>query len=72
MFFDFQKVKYSSRTVVRYGNELTPTQVKDPPIQVKWPTESGAYYTLCMTDPDAPSRQTPRYRYEIFDFSRIY
>ena len=65
VFLNFGKVNYSSGAVVKLGNELTPTQVKDPPIQVKWPTQSGAYYTLCMTDPDAPSRQTPEYRYEI-------
>ena len=65
VFWFFKKVNYSSGAVVKLGNELTPTQVKDPPIQVKWPTESGAFYTLCMTDPDAPSRQAPEYRYKI-------
>ena len=44
------------------GNELTPTAVKDVPTHVSWPTEEGVLYTLCMTDPDAPSRQNPRYR----------
>ncbi|PSN44469.1 Phosphatidylethanolamine-binding protein F40A3.3 [Blattella germanica] len=40
------------------GNELTPTQVKDVP-NVKWTAEDGAYYLLCMIDPDAPSRIIP-------------
>lgn len=43
------------------GNILTPTQTKDKP-QVSWPTERGAYYTLIMTDPDAPSRENHSYR----------
>lgn len=40
------------------GNTLTPSQVKDPPL-VRWSTEEGAFYTLVMTDPDAPSRKDP-------------
>lgn len=31
------------------GNELTPTQVKDPPTHIKYPVEENALYTLCMT-----------------------
>jgi phosphatidylethanolamine-binding protein (PEBP) family uncharacterized protein len=41
---------------------LTPTQVKDIPTVIKWVTEPNALYTLCMTDPDAPSRLNPKYR----------
>lgn len=55
------EVKYGEETV-NLGNELTPTQVKDPPTYINYPTEPDALYTLCMTDPDAPSRQTPKYR----------
>lgn len=44
------------------GNELTPTQVKDIPLHIVWPTEEKTLYTLIMTDPDAPSRLTPNYR----------
>lgn len=36
---------------VNLGNVLTPTQVKDQPT-VSWEAEDGAFYTLCMTDPD--------------------
>lgn len=43
------------------GNELTPTQVKDIPT-VKWNANNDTYYTLCMTDPDAPSRDNPKFR----------
>lgn len=54
------KVNYNSLEV-NMGNELTPTQVQCQP-NVSYPTESGALYTLCMTDPDAPSRENPKYR----------
>lgn len=47
---------------VDLGNILTPTQVKDMPTHIHWPTEPGALYTLIMTDPDAPSRKDPIYR----------
>ncbi|XP_033211338.1 protein D2-like isoform X2 [Belonocnema kinseyi] len=43
------------------GKVLTPTQVKDQPA-VKWNAESSSFYTLCMTDPDAPSRKEPKFR----------
>lgn len=45
------------------GNELTPTQVQHIPLSITWPTEPNALYTLVLTDPDAPSRQQPKYRY---------
>ncbi|XP_076372164.1 protein D3-like isoform X1 [Tachypleus tridentatus] len=47
---------------VDLGNELTPTQVKDPPTFIDYPTEDDTFYTLCMTDPDAPSRHNPKFR----------
>lgn len=53
------QVTYASGAVQSQGNVLTPTQVKDRPICLKWPTEKGALYTLVMTDPDAPSRAAP-------------
>ncbi|KRZ77502.1 Dedicator of cytokinesis protein 1 [Trichinella papuae] len=43
------------------GNVLTPTQVKEPP-SLKWVATPGALYTMVMTDPDAPSRQNPKFR----------
>lgn len=55
------KVSYASGAVVDQGNVLTPTQVKDVP-KVEWNADSAALYTLCMTDPDAPSRKEPTYR----------
>jgi len=56
------KVEYDSGVSAAEGNELTPTQVQNQPIKVEWPTEEGALYTLCMTDPDAPSRAEPTFR----------
>lgn len=51
---------YENATV-NMGFELTPTQVWNRP-NVSWPVyanSSGTYYTLIMTDPDAPSRADP-------------
>jgi hypothetical protein len=41
------QVTYGSLSVDD-GNELTPTQVKDPPT-VKWSADDSSYYLLCMT-----------------------
>lgn len=56
------EIRYGSGATVEMGKELTPTQVKDRPTHVTWPVESGALYTLIMTDPDAPSRDDPKIR----------
>jgi len=50
------KLQYSGGLNVNLGNELTRTQVMDPPVSVAWNSEPSVYYTLSMTDPDAPSR----------------
>nr|XP_022914088.1 protein D2-like isoform X2 [Onthophagus taurus] len=55
------EVLYANNVKVDGGNELTPTKVKDVP-NVKWQAEEGSYYTLIMTDPDAPSRTNPKMR----------
>ncbi|XP_042224611.1 protein D3-like isoform X4 [Homarus americanus] len=55
------QVKYGEAEV-NSGNELTPTQVVSLPTHLSWPREEGALYTLCMTDPDAPSRKDPKFR----------
>ncbi|XP_028164612.1 protein D2-like isoform X2 [Ostrinia nubilalis] len=55
------QVKYPSGVVVEEGNELTPTQVKDVPT-VSWDASDDKFYTLAMTDPDAPSRTEPKAR----------
>ncbi|KAL4712366.1 hypothetical protein ACJJTC_001527 [Scirpophaga incertulas] len=55
------KVVYSSGVEVKEGNELTPTQVKDVPT-VTWDAQADKFYTVAMTDPDAPSRTEPKFR----------
>jgi len=54
-------VCYPSGVKVNLGNELTPRQVKDQPV-VTWNADPSAFYTVCMTDPDAPSRKDPKFR----------
>lgn len=55
-------VTYGAGVTVNMGNELTPTQVKAAPTHISWPVQMGLLYTLCMTDPDAPSRAEPTFR----------
>ena len=47
-------VRYDSGVEMNLGAELTPLQVKDIPIEVSWPTEPGALYTLVHIDLDHP------------------
>ncbi|XP_011352257.1 protein D2 isoform X3 [Ooceraea biroi] len=54
-------VSYPNNIKVEIGKVLTPTLVKDQPT-VQWDAEANALYTLCMTDPDAPSRENPKFR----------
>ncbi|XP_034838238.1 protein D2-like [Maniola hyperantus] len=54
-------IQYPSRVTVQIGRELTPTQVKDKPV-VKWAAKDSEYYTLALVDPDAPSRENPKFR----------
>lgn len=54
-------VEYPGGTVVELGNELAPTKVKDIP-KITFEMEEGVFYVLIMTDPDAPSRQKPKFR----------
>lgn len=56
------KVKFQNNLKVKLGNQLTPSEVQSIPIEVQWPADPNALYTLCMTDPDAPSRADPQYR----------
>lgn len=52
-------VQYSANVYVNLGEERTPTQVKDAPVNISWPVEPEALYTLLMIDPDAPIRTNP-------------
>ncbi|XP_032672736.1 protein D2-like isoform X3 [Odontomachus brunneus] len=58
---DVLNVSYPNNLTVEIGKVLTPTQVKDQP-NVQWSGEANTFYTLCMTDPDAPSRKEPKFR----------
>lgn len=60
------QIGYPSGARVNYGNELTPTQVKDEP-KVSFDAKADQLYTLAMVDPDAPSRKEPKFR-EILHF----
>ncbi|KAL1491656.1 hypothetical protein ABEB36_012220 [Hypothenemus hampei] len=42
-------------------NVLTPTDVRPHP-EVSWDADPNCLYTLCMIDPDAPSRANPTFR----------
>ncbi|XP_057367341.1 protein D3-like isoform X2 [Daphnia carinata] len=52
-------VSYGNGVDVDQGNELTPTQVQNEPLKVEWSANNQTNYTLCMIDPDAPSRANP-------------
>ncbi|CAD6993264.1 protein D3 [Ceratitis capitata] len=58
---EFLKITYDNALEVRAGAELTPTNVKNQPL-VQWRAQPHTYYTLIMTDPDAPSRIEPKFR----------
>ena len=49
------KISYGSSITLEIGSELTPTQVKDQP-NVEFEGDNDAFYSLLLTDPDAPSR----------------
>ena len=58
---DLLKVSFSKDLRVDLGNILTPTQVKEQP-KVEYDADPNEFYTLLMTDPDAPSRMEPTLR----------
>ncbi|XP_039955573.1 protein D2-like [Bactrocera tryoni] len=57
----FLKVTYANDLELKAGIEFTPTQVKSQPL-VEWEADQDSFYTLIMTDPDAPSRNAPKFR----------
>jgi len=44
---------------VNFGNKLSIKSVSNQPSNVSWPAECDKFYTLCLTDPDAPTRSAP-------------
>lgn len=55
------EIQYPDSLKVEIGKELTPTQVKEKPV-VKWTPKENEHYMLAMVDPDAPSRDHPKFR----------
>lgn len=52
-------IKYNSqKTATRPGDELTPSDSSKAP-EISFESESNTFYTLIMSDPDAPSRDNP-------------
>jgi len=49
-------MKYVGGEEVSFGNELAPTKVKAQP-ELKWDADEKQWYTVIMSDPDAPSRK---------------
>jgi hypothetical protein len=61
------EVRYGNKAVT-CGNVLTPEETSHAPTVVNWPVAHNAIqgspqlYTLIMLDPDAPSREQPKFR----------
>ncbi|XP_046449511.1 protein D3-like [Daphnia pulex] len=55
-------VEYEGGLTVNGGNQLTPTQVQNKPVKIQWTFQDGDLFTLCLIDPDAPSRDLPLLR----------
>ncbi|XP_078492357.1 protein D2 [Ciona intestinalis] len=54
-------VKFNDFQLNEIGQITTPTVVQNEPT-VTWTTENGKFYSIFMTDPDAPSRAEPKFR----------
>ncbi|KAG1664211.1 Phosphatidylethanolamine-binding protein 1 [Nymphon striatum] len=55
------EVEYNG-IAVNLGNILTPTQVQNIPTKIHWEADVNTFHTLIFTDPDAPSRENPKFR----------
>ncbi|XP_065089493.1 protein D2-like isoform X2 [Ochlerotatus camptorhynchus] len=53
------RIAFKSGSEVEGGNRLTPTQTRSIP-SLTFNANDRSYYTLIMSDPDAPSRDDPR------------
>jgi len=54
---------------IKTGQVVTPTQAQEKPV-LGWEAEEGSYYTVILTDPDAPSRAEPKLR-EYVHWARV-
>nr|XP_018910110.1 PREDICTED: uncharacterized protein LOC109039182 isoform X2 [Bemisia tabaci]XP_018910111.1 PREDICTED: uncharacterized protein LOC109039182 isoform X2 [Bemisia tabaci] len=50
------EVEYGKEKI-HFGNNMTADQIAEKPTLIKWPTQSGAFYTLLMFGPDVPTRE---------------
>ncbi|XP_069816838.1 phosphatidylethanolamine-binding protein 1-like [Dendropsophus ebraccatus] len=56
-------VTYGPLAIEELGQVVTPTQVQNRPTSISWEgMDSSKLYTIALTDPDAPSRKTPKFR----------
>ncbi|XP_055586705.1 protein D3-like [Uranotaenia lowii] len=55
------RVAFKSGREAEGGNRLTPTQTRSIP-SLTFNANDRSFYTLIMTDPDAPSRDDPKHR----------
>nr|XP_054752562.1 protein D3-like [Lytechinus pictus] len=62
------EVIYQSGVSCDFGNELTPTQVKDMP-HITFPSEEGALYTIIMIDWDTPEAVRAIHHFMMVDVS---
>ncbi|XP_044743118.1 protein D3-like [Chrysoperla carnea] len=50
-------VQFEKGIKANLGNTLSIEQSKKKPVDLSWPSSQEAFYTVVMTDPDAPSRR---------------
>jgi len=55
-------VKFGGASNVNLGNLMTIKEVSEVPTVISWNADPKKLYTLCFTDPDAPSRAEPTVR----------
>jgi len=62
-------IQYSDSNHVNFGNQLKIQDVENPPISLNWEDDAdpdpNSFYTICLTDPDAPSRSDPKMRERV-------
>lgn len=51
-------IKYGNEAV-NFGNTLAVSTASRAPTLIQWSADPNSFYSLIMTDPDAPSRQNP-------------
>lgn len=52
---------YYNQHLFHNGQELSPLEVSNKPV-IHFHPKKGEFYSLCMIDPDAPTRNEPKFR----------